>query len=597
MFSFPPKNMRFIHLIPCLAFAVTAFAQSPQWAEGFDQADYHHKGRITSGRDFRGTTRGYFTAAWWSEEQMKSNVLSWKTAAVPAKQATTFAFIGASSILPSEFSRGPQAKLSVNGQYAVTFTIGATRDFTWKEGEFELKYLSKRVEYPYFGSHRQFELNGDSGVYQLSVPASAVEAGQPAVLKVELLPFAGWTNGWFAVKEYRDVLKHSMASLQGELETLRKDMTVVNEQTQMLATKLYPELFNQRGITHEVIYNNGFRHVHPADLIKLQNGEILLMWREGTEHISDDGDVVMLRSKDGGKTWGDRQVIASIKHVDEREGCGIQLKDGTIIVGIYFNGLYNPDGTYMPGPEREAKLAESGKRHLGAYMLQSKDNGHTWSEPYQIETKDMPYSSLEGPTDAPIEMPDGSIVMGIIGYSPHGDHGNRSAVMIRSTDQGKTWKHLSVMAADPGGKQGGFMEPGIVRTKTGRIVTALRNHGTDHPIYVTYSDDDGKTWAPVKRTAMIGHPVDLIQLADGRILATYGIRPGSHTSPGGIRACFSSDNGETWDIQTEFQIRNDFPNWDIGYPESMELPDGRVLSVYYYNLFGKYYIGGSTWKP
>jgi len=42
----------------------------------------------------------------------------------------------------------------------------------------------------------------------------------------------------------------------------------------------------------------------------------------------------MLRSKDGGKTWGEKQVIANIKDLDEREGCGIQLKDGTIVVAI-----------------------------------------------------------------------------------------------------------------------------------------------------------------------------------------------------------------------------------------------------------------------
>jgi sialidase-1 len=268
-----------------------------------------------------------------------------------------------------------------------------------------------------------------------------------------------------------------------------------------------------------------------------------MMTREGTEHISDDGDVVMVRSKDGGKTWGGRQVIASIKNFDEREGCGVQLRDGTIIMGIYYNALYRTDGTYFPTAERERRLAEPGHRHLGAYIITSRDNGHTWSPPQHIDTKDMPFSSLEGPTDAPIEMPDGSILMGIIGYSPGGDKGNRAAVMIRSTDQGKTWKYLSTMANDPGGKLGGFMEPGIVRTKTGRIVTGLRNHATDHAIHVTYPDDDGKTWAPVKKTAMIGHPVDLIQLQDGRLMATYGIRPGRHTTPGGVRACFSSDNG------------------------------------------------------
>jgi hypothetical protein len=52
----------------------------------------------------------------------------------------------------------------------------------------------------------------------------------------------------------------------------------------------------------EVIYNNGFRHVHPADLVPLQNGELLITWREATEHYAQDGDVLMMRSKDGGKT-------------------------------------------------------------------------------------------------------------------------------------------------------------------------------------------------------------------------------------------------------------------------------------------------------
>jgi hypothetical protein len=194
-------------------------------------------------------------------------------------------------------------------------------------------------------------------------------------------------------------------------------------------------------------------------------------------------------------------------------------------------------------------------------------------------------------------MPDGSILMAVIGYGINGDSKNVASVMLHSTDQGQSWKYISTIASDPGGKLGGFMEPGIVRTKSGRIVAGLRNHGTDHAIYMTYSDDEGKTWAPVQKTAMIGHPVDLIQLSDGRVMATYGIRPGRHTTPGGIRTCFSCDNGATWDIKTEVPLRSDFLNWDIGYPESMEMPDGRVLTVYYYNLFGKYFLGGTWWKP
>lgn len=112
---------------------------------------------------------------------------------------------------------------------------------------------------------------------------------------------------------------------------------------------------------------------------------------------------------------------------------------------------------------------------------------------------------------------------------------------------------------------------------------------------MTYSDDDGKTWAPVFKTDMIGHPVDLIQLSDGRLMASYGIRE-VHAKPGGIRVCFSRDDGKTWDISTERQLRNDFINVDVGYPESMELPDGKMLTVYYYNLFGKYYLGETFWQ-
>ena len=571
------------------------FAQAKQWVEGYDTVQFHYNvNRNAASRDFRGSARGLMTAGWWAAAQMKDNRLAWKTAPVPAKQATTFAFIGATSVLPSEILRGPSAKLNVNGNYALTFTLGVNKDFVWREGEYELRYISKRVEYAYFGSHRELELNGNSGIFQLSVPASAVEAGQPVLLQVEVQPFERWQNGWFMVKDRKDVLKQTMESLQGEIEALRQDMATVNEQTHILATQVYRELFSNADFQHEVIYSNGYRHLHPADIIKLKNGELLIMAREANEHYAPDGDVIMLRSKDGGKTWGNKQVIGGMPDADEREGCGIQLRDGTIVMGVYYNKNYKPDGSYnFDG----TMVREAGKRYLGCYIITSKDNGHTWSKPMDIDTKDMPFSNLEGPADAPIEMPDGSIVMGIIGYAPYGDTKNHAAVMIRSVDKGKTWKFLSIMANDPGGKLGGFVEPGIVLTKTGRIITALRNAGPAQAIWITYSDDNGKTWVPVFQTDMIGHPVDLIQLKDGRIMATYGIRTGPHAKPGGVRACFSNDNGKTWDIKTEVIIRNDFINWDTGYPESLQMPDGKIFTVYYYNLFGKYFLGGTYWKP
>ena len=41
----------------------------------------------------------------------------------------------------------------------------------------------------------------------------------------------------------------------------------------------------------------------------------------------------------------------------------------------------------------------------------------------------------------------------------------------------------------------------------------------------------------------------------------------------------SRDGGESWDA--DWILRDDGPDWDLGYPASVEMPDGSVLTVYY----------------
>jgi len=574
-------------------------AQQIQKVEGFKEVVFHYDANRSRPQvDFRGNTRGYMTAGWWAKEQIKKNILSWKTAVVPEKQPTAFSFIGASAVLPAEITVGTPVKLTVNSRYALTFNIGRTHDITWKEGEYELKYFSKRVEFSYTGSHRQFGIDGNSGIYELHVPASAIEAGKETVIQVEIMPFERWPNGWFMIKDYSDVLGNAtIQTLEARLDAQQRDLNALNEQTQILATQLYSKMLGGDKYQHSIAYTNGYRHLHPADIIRLKNGDILMFAREGTEHYANDGDVFMLRSKDNGLTWGEKQFVANIPNVDEREGCGIQLKNGTIIVGVFYNDNYLPEGVY--NWDGKVKLPDPGRPRLGAHFVTSKDNGKTWSQPRFLDLRGMPFKGIEGPTDAPIEMPDGSILMAVIAYGMDGDDKISGSVVLKSTDGGNNWKYISTIARDTNKLKGGFLEPGIVRTKTGRIIAGFRNHLGENSIYMSYSDDAGKTWVPVFKTDMIGHPVDLIQLTDGRIMATYGIRTGTgrHTEPGGIRACFSSDNGKTWDIKTEVQLRSDFINWDTGYPESIQLADGKVLTAYYFNLFGKYYLGTTLWKP
>jgi hypothetical protein len=74
-----------------------------------------------------------------------------------------------------------------------------------------------------------------------------------------------------------------------------------------------------------------------------------------------------------------------------------------------------------------------------------------------------------------------------------------------------------------------------------------------------------------------------------------------------VRACLSSDNGKTWDIDNEIVIRMDggtpdaqptkVISKDLGYPVSVQLADGRVFTVYYFNPGGSNcFIAGTIWE-
>ena len=379
--------MRKVQSLILLAVLVPwARAEVPQKVEGFGGLIYtpNTEERELRPLDFRGPARGYITAGWWAPGQQAKGYLEWETAPCAAKAQTTFAFIGGSAVTPPEFSRGPQATLSVNGQRALTFDLGVVRDRVWKEGEYELTYRAQHVEWPYGASHREFELNGQNGTYVLTVPASQISAGKPVTLRVELLPFPRWPNGWFMIKARTDAWADNELVLSEQVRQLQRDVARMGELVDVLATNQYHKMLETREFEHFTIYTDGYRHLHPADLIPLQNGELLITAREATEHIARDGDVIMLRSKDGGRTWGEKQVIAGIKDLDEREGCGVQLKDGTIVMGIYYNNLYGPDGSYQWNVA--TKHSSESRRSLGTYAITSKDNGRTWSEPNFIDT-------------------------------------------------------------------------------------------------------------------------------------------------------------------------------------------------------------------
>ena len=62
------------------------------------------------------------------------------------------------------------------------------------------------------------------------------------------------------------------------------------------------------------------------------------------------------------------------------------------------------------------------------------------------------------------------------------------------------------------------------------------------------------------------------------LISTYGYRE----MPYGIKAMFSADEGKTWDFGHDVYVNG--ISADLGYPSTIELEDGSLLTVFYAHL-------------
>lgn len=140
--------------------------------------------------------------------------------------------------------------------------------------------------------------------------------------------------------------------------------------------------------------------------------------------------------------------------------------------------------------------------------------------------------------------------------------------------------------------------PSSLRLSKNTILSAIRQKsGNENFIELARSDDNGATWKMISRitphvTGNSGNPPSMVQLKDGRLVVTYGHR----AEPYGIRARISSDQGATWG--DEIILRKDAGDRDLGYTRTVVRPDGKLVTVYYYNGSGdsERYIAATIWE-
>ena len=209
-------------------------------------------------------------------------------------------------------------------------------------------------------------------------------------------------------------------------------------------------------------------------------------------------------------------------------------------------------------------------------MRRSTDGGKTWGEPI---------NSIVSAPHGPIEVADGRLLY--VGKNEKVGDPQRSRPVAEellaaaeSADDGRTWRIAGYIPVPdevtPGA--GAFHEPHVVEASPGRLVAMFRFHGEPEKFYLwqSQSEDGGRTWTPLHPTGIWGYPPHLLRLKNDWLVVTYGRRK----APFGERACVSRDAGRTWDVEHEITLC-EAPNGDLGYPASVQLEDGSILTVYY----------------
>ena len=349
----------------------------------------------------------------------------------------------------------------------------------------------------------------------------------------------------------------------------------------------------------KTIFRDGEYNAFP-NLARLKDGRVICAFRHAKDrqaeygactHIDPTARDVFIVSEDDGACFDPRMHVIVDDAMSEQDPCVNVLSDGRIIV-TYFRWDLCPKGE---GAQRwgEANFRAFGRTLWDKYdcftdgvsYSISDDGGATWKAFPPLKMEGMPASG--GVRGNIVELPSGELLLPIYGSLRAGELSRCG--LLHSWDQGDSWAYLSEMAYDPAGEKT-FLEPGLYRTPSGRLVGLMRTQ-TDYRrpgvrfddtylnLHIAVSEDDGRSFGPVQEIDGLwgSSPFHALRLRDDRVLLTYGYR----RPPYGIRARVCDPELLHIADSGEIVLRDDGPNGDLGYPNAIQRRDGTVLVAYY----------------
>lgn len=347
-------------------------------------------------------------------------------------------------------------------------------------------------------------------------------------------------------------------------------LPVAAEQAAVIATKV---------ISQQPEYYNGW-----PTIARQKDGRLIVVASGGRHgHVCPFGRVEMMASSDEGQTWTFPRTILDTD-LDDRDSGILETPKGTLLVSTFTSTAYEFQMNLLKAGKpssfvnaetlpvwsaAHARLTDSlRKAQLGEWIVRSADNGLSWSAPIRTIV-----NSPHGPT----ALADGRLLC--VGKELWTE--KKRVGVCESTDDGLTWKWLAEIPTREGDSATeDYHELHAVQAKDGRIIAHIRHHGKKNTkeTLQTESTGGGKTWSTPHSIGVWGFPSHLLKLRNGALLMSYGHR----RAPVGNQARISHDNGQTW--SGPLLISTDGASSDIGYPSTVELTDGTLLTVWYEHL-------------
>src|ERR1044071_2816911 len=299
---------------------------------------------------------------------------------------------------------------------------------------------------------------------------------------------------------------------------------------------------------------------------------------------------LLARSLDGGETWT----------IEDPSSQGVLVGTAGARHGTLPRGSAEPEPVDCQGEidftDRNFALTcrMTGTDAGESRFYFSYDRGRKWKGPFKLPLFGQP--GIAARTDYIVNGRRDCLLF-LTAVKQNGREGH--VICVRTQDGGKTWRLIGKIGPEP---EGYSIMPSSVRLSDTDLLTAIRcRAGTDAQgkswLETWKSSNDGQSWSlfnqPVLDTGE-GNPPHLITLTDRRLCLTYGVR----AAPYRICAKLSADAGQTW--SGELVLRDDGGNRDLGYVRTVQRPDGKVVTVYYFwdrKTGPERYLAATIWQP